>query len=589
MSKINKQTKKEYLISDIIIGILLIGIIFIGGKIVFHYNNNIEEYLLQIIYTGSELDLLLNQYTITFLIISLLSLLSGKHEYIYWIDILEYKIILPSHRNFISLTIYSFLSMLAGTLAYFMCDRLLVLEFFIYDVTILIILTFKMVGVYFGKAKIQQKLYNEIIKDVKHYINTKEDKTFNVVSEKLNGIYEKAYQMAQDGKFDEIIKTDLQLFIDLTQFIPTEYDEKLVKLIYNNLQKIIMLFCNNPEILLNELFENKKATQYANTSQTDIILNSTMCAFFESVLSKHEYKVAYDSWIAKTYNMLVEAYQRVEDDLMQTLEISENFDYHSLIVYIWYNPAEKQCEPNIQKTLSKIDDKFNIMKSRLIYYSKLIYENSPFLFFNIISKNKLSTEIQRELELFKLVCRHGEIDNSRNVCRNICNQMHIFMISKYFAEYNDYKNIPDKIEGMGDVIQIQRFDKDKFYRINDKYLALLRYAAIEAKSPEIVEWLLGLLNDEIITIIYKITCEANKYPLLINNDNKEKLFNNVKISGFELPKILELIEREYYMYNGIILWIKKIKPLYEGNYNLSEYKMDMRINISKFDFYEPMK
>ena len=76
-----------------------------------------------------------------------------------------------------------------------------------------------------------------------------------------------------------------------------------------------MLFSENPEILLNELFERKKAMQYAADTQTETILNSAMCDFFESVLSKHEYKVAYDSWIEKTYNILAEAYQRVEDDL----------------------------------------------------------------------------------------------------------------------------------------------------------------------------------------------------------------------------------------------------------------------------------
>ena len=89
--------------------------------------------------------------------------------------------------------------MLAGTIAYVMCDKLSVLTFFFYDVVILIILTFKMVGVYFGKAKIQQKLYNEIIKDVRCYLDVKDEKTFDAVSDKLNGMYEKAYQLAQDG------------------------------------------------------------------------------------------------------------------------------------------------------------------------------------------------------------------------------------------------------------------------------------------------------------------------------------------------------------------------------------------------------
>lgn len=585
MRKIISKSKREYVVKDIIIGILLVGMILVGETVFFRYFKSIEEYLLLVIPEGSELDLLLNQYTITFLIISLLSLLSGNRECIYWVDILEHKLILPLHRNFISLTIYSFLSMLAGTIAYVMCDKLLVLEFFFFDVVILIILTMKMVGVFFEKAKIQQRLYDEIIKDLRRYLNEKDEKTFATVSNKLNGMYEKAYQLAQDGKFNEIIKTDLQLLIDLTKVLPMEYDEKLVKLIYNIFQKIIMLFSENPEILLNELFESKKAMQYAGDIQTETILNSAMCVFFESVLSKHEYKVSYDSWIANTYNILVEAYQRVEDDLEHTLVVSEGYEYHNLLVDIWYNPVEKNSEVGISITFLELDDKVTIMKSRLIYYSKLIYENSPFLFFSIVSKKKLSIQIQREIELFQIICRHGEMVGAKRACKNICEQMHIFKISKYFTEYDEYKNMPNKIEGVDEEVQVQKFDKEEFYRINDRFLAMLSYAAIEIRTPEIVECLLGILNDEIIFISNKVVNEADKYPMLINSENMEKLFYNIRLLGFELTKLLETIEREYFMYNGIILWINKIKPLCEGGYNLSDYELYMRVNISEFDFY----
>ena len=585
MRKIISKSKREYVIQDILIGILLVGIVLLGESIFFHYFGCVEDYLLLVIPDGSELDLLLNQYTITFLIISLLSLLSGNRECIYWVDILEHKIILPLHRNFISLTIYSFLSMLAGTIAYVMCDKLSVLTFFFYDVVILIILTFKMVGVYFGKAKIQQRLYNEIIKDVRCYLDVKDEKTFDAVSDKLNGMYEKAYQLAQDGKFNEIIKTDLQLLIDLTKIIPTEYDEKLVKLIYNNFQKIIMLFSENPEILLNELFERKKAMQYAADAQTETILNSAMCAFFESVLSKHEYKVAYDSWIEKTYNILAEAYQRVEDDLEHTMIVSDGYEYHNLLVDIWYNPVEKNPYVDVERVFLEIDDKVKIMKSRLIYYSKLIYENSPFLFFSVVSKKPMSKQIQKEMELFSLICEHGELAGAKRACKNMCNQMPIFMLSKYFAEYEEYINMPSVIEGMDEEVQEPIFDKEKFYEINDRFLTMLRYAAFESRSPEIIEYLLGILNSEIVLNSNKICNGADKYPMLINSENIDALFYNVRLKGFELNKLLETIEQEYEMYKGIMLWINKIKPLCEGGYNLSDYALYARANISEFDFY----
>lgn len=585
MRKIIRESKTENVVKDIIIGILLIGMILVGGRAFFHYFKSIEDYLLLVIPEGSELDLLLNQYMITFLIISLLSLLSGNRECIYWVDILEHKIILPLHRNFISLTIYAFLSMFAGTMAYVMRDKLLVLEFFFYDVIILIILTLKMVGVFFGKAKIQQRLYNGLIKDVRRYLNTKDEKTFRTINDKVNGMYEKAYQLAQDGKFNEIIKTDLQLLIDITKIIPMEYDEKLVKLIYNNFQKIIILFSENPEILLNELFENKKSIQYASNIQTETILNSAMCVFFESVLRKHEYKVSYDSWIANTYNILVEAYQRVEDDLEHTLVVSEGYEYHNLLVDIWYNPVEKNTEGYPSIIFSELDDKIKIMKSRLIYYSKLIYDNSPFLFFSVVSNKKLSIQIQREIELFQLICRHGEMAGAKRACKNICEQMHIFKISKYFAEYDEYKNMPNKIEGMDEEVQVHKIDKGEFYRINDRFHAMLSYAAIKIRSPEIVECLLGILNDEIIFISNKVVNEADKYPMLINSENMENMFYNIRILGFELTKLFETIESEYHLYKGIILWIGKIKPLCEGGYNLADYKLYMRVNISEFDFY----
>jgi hypothetical protein len=164
----------------------------------------------------------------------------------------------------------------------------------------------------------------------------------------------------------------------------------------------------------------------------------------------------------------------------------------------------------------------------------------------------------------------------------LCNA--VLTLSEYFAEYDAYKNMPDLIDGMDEEDQEQKFDKEEFYRINNRFLAMLSYAAIEIRNPEIVESLLGILNNEIISIILKVVKEADKYPMLINSENIENLYYNVRLLGFELIKLLETIEREYSMYNGIILWISKIKPLCEGKYNLSDYELHMRVNISEFDF-----
>lgn len=112
--------------------------------------------------SAHKVDLLLSQIASSFLVISLLTLLSNKGENVLWVDIIEYKLISPARKSFRDITGYCFFTLIFSFLA--MIPKVpswVLLYFFLWNVFFLMWMTKKMIEVFYDTKGIKDQLIEE--------------------------------------------------------------------------------------------------------------------------------------------------------------------------------------------------------------------------------------------------------------------------------------------------------------------------------------------------------------------------------------------------------------------------------------------
>lgn len=121
----------------------------------------------------SSFDLLLSQIANTFIVLSLTSVLSTNIGSIYWEDIKDVKLVTPYFQCFYALTTYLLTAMVFSIASYSLGFESGVCTSFIISVLLLLFLTFKMIGIYFGRDHIKHQLiwdyYILMIDNASHY------------------------------------------------------------------------------------------------------------------------------------------------------------------------------------------------------------------------------------------------------------------------------------------------------------------------------------------------------------------------------------------------------------------------------------
>lgn len=115
---------------------------------------------------GSEngLTLYLSQLSFTFITISVMSVLSDSSNIIFWENIVDRKLIQPKWYCFYAYTTYSFATVLFGGMAALFGFSFLFMLLFIFDILVLMALTFSMIDVYFRHSEKAEMLEREFIK-----------------------------------------------------------------------------------------------------------------------------------------------------------------------------------------------------------------------------------------------------------------------------------------------------------------------------------------------------------------------------------------------------------------------------------------
>ena len=92
------------------------------------------------------------QLSLTFITISVMSVLSDKSVIVYWENIAEAKLIKPLFGSFASYTAYSITATVGAGISALLNNHLAFLVFFAINIPVLILLTLTMVDVYYGRA-----------------------------------------------------------------------------------------------------------------------------------------------------------------------------------------------------------------------------------------------------------------------------------------------------------------------------------------------------------------------------------------------------------------------------------------------------
>ena len=304
-----REYKRWSIIIDVICGL---GVLFVS----FLYYATIENVVMGVfaeivnqMQFADYVSLVLAEFSTTFLIVSLLSMLSVRGQYIYWEEAIDYKIISPAHFNFISMSIYAFLSSLGSLIALFMEKNILIVLFFVLNVLILTVLTFRMTSVFFNKKALLHKFKKKIMKEAKKYIEKQDEKVFDSIKEKMNSLYENTYKLTGEKNYKEVIHTDLELIVSLLVQLGDEANEKLAKLYFSTMSRLFILCKDAPNYFLSLIqekyrpFEESDLPDYVHTMIENALYN-----FFEVVMRENQYRVAYKYWITKIYVSLKEKY-----------------------------------------------------------------------------------------------------------------------------------------------------------------------------------------------------------------------------------------------------------------------------------------
>ena len=142
------------------------------------------------------------QLSLTFISISVMSVLSDRSVIIYWQNVAQSKLIRPVFRSFASYTAYSIGTTVGAGISVILQKPLAFYIFFGINVLVLIGLTLTMVDVYYSREKKRKRLVQELQSDFSMYNATRKDtdemRKMENISQALHSTY-KAAKRYQDN------------------------------------------------------------------------------------------------------------------------------------------------------------------------------------------------------------------------------------------------------------------------------------------------------------------------------------------------------------------------------------------------------
>jgi len=155
------------------------------------------------------------QLSLTFISISVMSVLSDGSVLIYWVNASEDRLIKPTFTSFAAYTYYSIGATVGSGLAVFAGHAPLFFSFFIADIIILILLTVSIIDVYFGKEKTKKKLRKNLVTDQYYYEKKCKGKPLTIYQQTCAKHYEEAMRGLRQNIYHAQAVSDLTLLSDI--------------------------------------------------------------------------------------------------------------------------------------------------------------------------------------------------------------------------------------------------------------------------------------------------------------------------------------------------------------------------------------
>lgn len=203
----------------------------------------------------SEDNMYAAQISATFTIVSLVSLLSGTGEEVLWENTVRFSLINPKVINFISLATSLITNLVASSIAFWGNYQNLYFAYFIIDLVLLCIMTYKMIGAFFARQSIKKQLitkYKLADSDKKKYMMLiLQDKTLTLIVENKYQLIQENLDFLYEMNEEEYL---VNLLKDISKRNPRQYWDFINKYGMQDNKSIYDV----SESLCISLIENKK-------------------------------------------------------------------------------------------------------------------------------------------------------------------------------------------------------------------------------------------------------------------------------------------------------------------------------------------
>lgn len=171
------------------VALALLGAIVSGIMPIMHSLTNIVDSLRAITRNYSEDNLYAALISATFIMVTLVSFLSGNGEDILWENSVRYSLVSPKVINFISITVALVVNTIFSSIAFWSNAAELFVVYFVIDLALLFVMTYKMIGAFFAKETLEARIirdYHEKFTETekKDALACIKDKSFHYIDEK---------------------------------------------------------------------------------------------------------------------------------------------------------------------------------------------------------------------------------------------------------------------------------------------------------------------------------------------------------------------------------------------------------------------
>ena len=314
-------------------------------------------------------DMYFTQISVSFIIVSLVSVFSTDSNTVYGVHIVHYKLMKQKYFSFMDIAAYIMGCLLISTYCLIMNSNCIVIPFFL-SIILLVILTKKMIGSYFGKESVKKELERKYkqAKDMNsdEYEKIKKEiveNTYRAIDLKNYQIIEENIELLMENmeyvEYINIMYYVGELLPDLSCNLAKKYDDKFENIFDNNVEKYYELLLSNTVkyIEKNYMFSFAKEMfnlyLYARKKQIDLAIKK-----YNSIILKNEKNQDQRKDICRLCNRyLVHMYG---GSMIYEKTLDEG-NYFALLEFLnaYY------------KMLGEIKEKVNIFKNDLMFSERL--------------------------------------------------------------------------------------------------------------------------------------------------------------------------------------------------------------------------